>query len=96
MYDDVCIFCVPGATGASMHKIVKELLAGHPELCEADFFISWLLNETGYEQWKTHANAGGKYADGTFKGSRIHHDIKDFITTLSKLPHVTVLLGGEG
>ena len=79
-----------------MHKIVKELLAAHPELCEADFFISWLLNEPGYDRWETHAKAGKKYADGSFRGSPIYHDFKNFITTLSALPHVTVLLGGEG
>ena len=79
-----------------MHKIITELLAAHPELCDADFYISWLLNETGHDRWETHANAGGKYADGTFKGYRIHCDMKAFITTLSTLPHVAVLLGGEG
>ena len=61
-----------------------------------DVFVTWLLNETGYDRWETHANAGKKYADGTYKGFQIHNDFKSFITTLSALPHCTVLLGGEG
>ena len=66
MYTHVYIVCVPGATGKSMHAVLQQLIADdpiakeNPALFDLDVYISWLLNETGYDHWDLHANSGKK------------------------------------